>query len=217
MVIEDSAQSMGSWMSNKHGGTFGFAGAISCHPLKNLNALGDGGMMLTDDDKAAEKVRLYRNHGLKSRDNVAFFGVNSRLDVLNAEVLKFRLTKLDDVIAHRRHNANLYRKLIEAPEVFIPEEKPGTRDAYVMFIVQAERRDALRDHLSRNGIESLIYYGTPLHLQPAAQRFGYRKGDMPEAERQCERVLALPHHQHLSEDQITHVAEHVNRFYGAAS
>ncbi|MGB0571037.1 MAG: DegT/DnrJ/EryC1/StrS family aminotransferase [Alphaproteobacteria bacterium] len=215
MVIEDSAQSMGSWAGDRHGGTFGFAGTISCHPLKNLNAIGDGGMILTDDDEAAEKVRLYRNHGLESRDSVVFYGINSRLDVVSAEVLKFRLTKLDDVIAKRRRNADLYRALIRAPEVFIPEEKDGTRDSYVMFITQAERRDALKAHLAENGVESLIYYGTPLHLHKAAQQFGYRKGDMPEAERQCERVLALPHHQHLTEDQVAYVAEHVNSFYGA--
>lgn len=214
-LIEDSAQCMGAYWKGRHGGTFGTVGAISAHPLKNLNALGDGGFLLTGDDGVAERVRLYRNHGLASRDNAVMFGVNSRLDSLHAEVLRFRLTRLDWVIAQRRRNADLYRRLITAPEVFIPEEKPGTRDSYVMFIIQAERRDALKDYLAAAGIESLVYYGTPLHLHKAAAPLGYRRGDLPVAEAQCERVLALPHHQYLTEDQVAYVAETVNRFYGA--
>lgn len=214
-IIEDSAQCMGSFRDGRHGGTFGKVGAISAHPLKNLNALGDGGMLLTDDDEIAGKVRLYRNHGQASRDNAVMFGVNSRLDSLNAEVLKFRLGRLDDVIARRRRNANLYRSLIRAPEVFIPAERPGDRDSYVMFITQAERRDALKEYLAARGIESLIYYGTPLHLHKASERLGCRRGDLPVAEAQCDKVLALPHHQHLTEDEVATVAQAVNAFYGA--
>lgn len=215
-ILEDSAQSMGSSYNGTHGGRFGLAGAISCHPLKNLNALGDGGFLLTDDDEVARRVRLYRNHGLESRDNVVMFGINSRLDVLSSEVMKFRLAKLDDVIARRRRNADLYRKLIRAAEIYIPEERSeeGYRDAYVMFIVQAERRDALQTFLREKGIESLIYYGTPLHLHKAAAGLGYKKGDLPVAEAQCEKVLALPHNQQIGEDQVAYVAEQVNAFYG---
>ena len=215
-VIEDSAQSMGSYLGDRHGGTFGRAGAISCHPLKNLNAVGDGGLLLTDDDDVARKVRLFRNHGLESRDNVTSFGINSRLDSLSAEVLRFRLTKLDDVIARRRRNADLYRSLIKAPQVFIPEEREGTRDSYVMFLVQAENRDELQAFLTEKGIQTLIYYGTPLHLHKAASTFGHARGDFPVAEAQCAKVLALPHHQHLQADQIGFVAEQVNAFYGSA-
>jgi dTDP-4-amino-4,6-dideoxygalactose transaminase len=214
-IIEDSAQCMGSYWRGKHGGTFGTAGAVSAHPLKNLNALGDGGFLLTDDDGIAEKVRLYRNHGQASRDNTVIFGINSRLDSLSAEVLKFRLARLKDVIARRRANANLYRQLIKAPEVFIPDEKPGTEDSYVMFITQAARRDALKAHLEKQGIQTLIYYGTALHLHKASEKLGFRRGDFPIAEAQCDKVLALPHHQHLTEDQIAYVSETVNAFYGA--
>lgn len=214
-IIEDSAQCMGSYWKGKHGGTFGTVGAISAHPLKNLNAVGDGGFLLTDDEAIAEKVRLYRNHGQASRDNTVIFGVNSRLDSLSAEVLRFRLTRLNDVVGRRRHNADLYRNLITAPEVYIPEEKPGTEDSYVMFITQAERRDALKDYLEKQGIQTLIYYGTALHLHKASEPLGYKRGDLPVAEAQCDKVLALPHHQHLTEDQVAYVAEKVNAFYGA--
>jgi dTDP-4-amino-4,6-dideoxygalactose transaminase len=215
IILEDSAQSMGSTYKGKHGGLFGRSGAISCHPLKNLNALGDGGFLLTDDDEIASKVQLYRNHGLAGRDDVVMYGINSRLDVLSAEVLKFRLKKLDDVIARRRRNANLYRELITAPEVFIPPERTdeGYVDSYVMFLAQVERRDALQAHLTENGIQTLVYYGTPLHLHKAAEQFGHKKGDFPVAERQCEMVLALPHNQQISVDQVAYVAEKVNTFY----
>ena len=215
VIVEDSAQSMGSRQNGRHGGTFGLAGAISCHPLKNLNALGDGGLLLTSDDEVARKVRLYRNHGLQARDDVVLFGVNSRLDVLHAEVLKYRLTRLDHVISKRRANANLYRELIRAPEVVIPEEPQHHEDSYVMFLVLAERRDALKAHLEAAGVQTLVYYGTPLHLHKAAAEFGHKRGDFPVAEDQCDRVLALPHHQYLVPEQIAHVADAVNAFYGA--
>jgi dTDP-4-amino-4,6-dideoxygalactose transaminase len=215
LVIEDSAQSMGAYYHGKHGGTFGGAGAISAHPLKNLNALGDGGMLLTNDEEVARKVRLYRNHGLQDRDTCVMYGVNSRLDVLNAEVLKFRLTRLDSVLSRRRRNVSIYQDKIRAKQVYIPPVRPHEQHAYVMFIVQAENRDMLKAHLEKCGVQTLVYYGTPLHLHPAAQRLGFRRGDLPVAEQQADRVLALPHHQHLTPERITFVANAVNEFYGA--
>src|SRR5690606_26778803 len=145
---------MGAYRNGRHGGTFGKVGAISTHPLKNLNALGDGGFLLTDDDGIDRKVRLYRNHGLESRDDCVMYGVNSRLDVLNAEILKYRLTRLDDVIARRRANVGQYRVLLDREHVFIPDEGPDERVAYVMFLVQAADRDALQAHLAEKGVQS---------------------------------------------------------------
>lgn len=214
MIIEDSCQSMGATYHGRHGGTFGKVGTFSAHPLKAMNAAGDAGFMITDDDDIAAKVRLYRNHGLADRDTCVEYGVNSRLDVLHAEILLYRLGRLDAVTTGRRHNANLYRELITAPEVFIPPCQAHEVNPFVMFLIQAERRDDLKAHLEAKGIQSLIYYGTPLHLQPAAKRYGYRRGDFPIAERQADSVLALPHHQHLTEDQIAYVAGEVNAFYG---
>ena len=215
IVIEDAAQSMGAYYRGKHGGSFGDAAAYSAHPLKNLNALGDAGFMSTNDDEVNRKVRLYRTHGLESRDNCVLYGVNSRLDSLNAEVLKFRLERLKAIVDRRRHNVDLYKSIIKQESIFIPPEKPEEHNSYVMFITQADQRDKLKDYLQSYDIESLVYYGTPLHLHKAAARFGLKKGDLPVAEAQCEKVLALPHHQNLTDDQITYVAEKVNAFYGA--
>jgi dTDP-4-amino-4,6-dideoxygalactose transaminase len=214
-VIEDAAQTMGAYYKGKHGGTFGDIGTFSAHPLKNLNAIGDGGFLITNDEEIANKIRLYRNHGLKGRDTCLFYGVNSRLDSLNAEILMYRLTRLEAVVERRRQNVDLYRKLIRAKEVFIPADKVYEKNAYVMMITQAERRDALQKFLLDRGVQSLVYYGTPLHLHPAAKRFGFKRGDFPNAEQQADRVLALPHHQQLSEDQIALAADVVNAFYGA--
>jgi dTDP-4-amino-4,6-dideoxygalactose transaminase len=212
-MLEDSAQCMGAYLNGQHGGTFGLAGAISLHPLKNLNALGDGGLLLTDNDDVAKKVRLYRNHGLESRDSCVTYGVNSRLDILNAEILKFRLKQLKGIIAARRKNASLYRELITAEQVIIPDDLEGQESAYVMFITMCEERDKLQAYLKEKGIESLIYYGTPLHLHPAAKKFEYQAGDFPIAEAQADRVLALPHHQYVTREQIEFVANSINEFY----
>ena len=127
----------------------------------------------------------------------------------------YRLKRLDGVVAARRNNVDLYRKHIRAPEVFIPADKAQEKNSYVMMITQSERRDELQAFLSKRGIQSLVYYGTPLHLHPAAARLGYKRGDFPVAEAQADRVLALPHHQQLGEEQVAYVAEAVNDFYGA--
>jgi dTDP-4-amino-4,6-dideoxygalactose transaminase len=215
LLLEDSAQAMGSYFNGVHGGRFGVSGSFSCHPLKNLNALGDGGFLITDDDNIASKVKLYRNHGIESRDNVVSFGVNSRLDNLHAEVLKIRLSKLNAIIKKRRNNADLYRKLIHSKKVKFPLEdsRPGFEDSYVMFLCHLEKRDELKLYLSKNEIESMIYYGTPLHLHKASEKFGHQKGDFPISENLCDNVLALPIHQNLTMDQIEYVSEKINNFY----
>lgn len=215
LVVEDAAQSMGAYYHGQHGGTWGNVAAFSTHPLKNLNAIGDGGFLFTNNDETDAAVRLYRNHGLKDRDTCVSYGVNSRLDVIHALVLKYRLTRLAEVIEKRRHNANLYRESIKTDQVVIPADQPHEKNAYVMFITQCERRDQLQKHLGEKGIQALVYYGIPLHLQPAAKSLGYKKGNFPMAEQQAERVLALPHHQYLRAEQIQYVAETINAFYGA--
>jgi dTDP-4-amino-4,6-dideoxygalactose transaminase len=122
---------------------------------------------------------------------------------------------LDDIISRRRRNVAIYQDMLRAKQVYIPPVRSHEVHSYVMFIAQAENRDELKAHLEKRGVQSLVYYGTPLHLHPAARKFGFKRGDFPVAERQADRVLALPHHQHLTPKQIAHAASAVNEFYGA--
>ena len=213
VVIEDAAQAMGSYYKDKHAGTFGDISAFSAHPLKNLNALGDGGFIITNNKTYHDKIKLYRNHGLKGRDNVEIFGVNSRLDSINAEVLSFRLKKLKKIISRRTKNIKLYKKLITTGKIRIINTKKNFTDAHVMFITLCENRDNLKKYLAKFGIQSLVYYNTPLHLHKASKFLGYKRGDFPTAEKLVKKVLAFPHHQNLTKVDIKFVAKKINSFY----
>mgnify|MGYP001231442037 CR=1 FL=1 len=213
-VIEDAAQSMGSYVDGVHSGTSSLAGAISCHPLKNLNALGDGGLLITNNAELAEKVRLYRNHGLRARDDVEFFGLNSRLDVLSAEVLKFRLTKLKSVNEKRNKNALQYMQRLDGlAEATFVRPKDCEIEARVMFLGLFEERDKLQASLSERGIETLIYYGRPLSAHKASINLNLNIDSYPVSEKICESVLALPHHQYVTEEQINFVCDQICAFY----
>jgi dTDP-4-amino-4,6-dideoxygalactose transaminase len=215
LIIEDAAQSIGSKLSGRSAGTFGYVGCFSTHPLKNLNAAGDAGFLTTDDGDIAETIGLLRNHGLKDRDTVVHWGTVSRLDTIQAAILLHRLANLDEVIAKRRTNAALYRDKITAPQIKLPRCKNQEFNTFHTFVVQTENRDDLKTYLSEHGIETAIHYPTPIHLQPAAQSLGYHQGDFPVCERQCQSILSLPIHQYLSEADVTAVADRINSFYGA--
>lgn len=214
LVIEDSAQGMGSYYKNKHAGTFGDAAGFSCHPLKNLNALGDAGYLITNNKRIYDKVKLYRNHGLARRDDVQIFGVNSRLDSLNASVLSMRLKKLKKVIKQRRNNINVYQqRLKDVRGIIMPKDKNDEYASYVMFINRCRDRDKLQKYLAEHNIQSLIYYGTPLHKHKAfLDKYGYVK-DVKNSEKICKEVLALPHHQNLTNNQINYVCDKIIKFY----
>ena len=212
-VIEDAAQSVGSTMDGKKGGTFGDVGCFSAHPLKNLNAAGDAGFAVTDDAGLAERLRRLRNNGLMDRDVVAEWGWVARMDSLQAAILGYRLGKLDEVIARRRANAALYHALLDPAHVFSAPECENEFNTYHTFVVQVERRDELMAHLANKGIGSAVHYPVPLHLQPAAKDLGYKTGDFPIAEAQAGRILSLPIHQFLSAGDIRYVADALNGFY----
>ncbi len=212
-VIEDAAQAAGARLNNRQAGTLGTLGCYSAHPLKNLNAAGDAGFIVTGDDALADRLRRLRNNGLVDRNTVAEWGVVSRLDNVQAAMLRYRLDRLDDIVAARRRNAVAYRAALDQCAVFAPPCRPQEFNAFHTFVIQCDRRDALRDHLARHGIGTAIHYPVPIHLQPAAKALGYRKGDFPVTERQAERILTLPVNQSLSRDDVEYVAETVNGFF----
>lgn len=212
-LIEDAAQAFGSKLRDVSAGALGDLGCFSAHPLKNLNAAGDGGFVTTNDAALADRVRRLRNHGLMGRDTVTEWGYASRLDTLQAEILLIRLRRLPEVIQRRRSNAALYRSLLETQHVFSPPDRAEEFNTFHTFVIQTDRRDELRAHLTENKIGSAIHYPVPLHLQPAAAYLGYKVGAFPATERQAQRILTLPIHQHLVEADIRRIADCINAFY----
>jgi dTDP-4-amino-4,6-dideoxygalactose transaminase len=194
-------------------GAIGHVGCFSTHPLKNLNAAGDGGLLVTDDDAIEARVRRQRGHGMVDRDTVAEWGLVSRMDVLQAAILRYRLKLLPGVIERRRRNAGLYRELLDPAHVQLPPDRRAEFNTWHTFVIQVDRRDELQAWLAARGVGTAIHYPTPIHLQPAARSLGYRRGDFPAAEAQAARILTLPVNQFLSEDDVAFVADGVNAFF----
>ena len=209
-VIEDAAQAVGSTYREQPSGSFGDVGCFSTHPLKNLNAVGDGGFITTNRDDVAATVRLLRDHGLVDRDTVQQFGLVSRMDTLQAAVLEFRLGRLDEIIRRRRANAARYREKLDPRHVFMAPDRQIEFNTYHTFVIQTDRRDELQRHLAAQGIGTAIHYPIPIHLQPAASALGRKRGDFPVTEKQADRILTLPVNPALTAEQIDRVAEETN-------
>lgn len=212
-IIEDAAQSIGSKYQGIPSGKWGKVGCFSAHPLKNLNACGDSGFLVTDDDEIASRVRLMRNHGLVDRNIVEQFGYVSRMDALQAAILSYRLTELNSVIEKRRKNAHLYQENLDRSKVFFPDDTPDEYNTYHTFVIQVDQRDDLKEYLTSQGIETSIHYPIPIHLQPAAEYLGYKNGKFPVTEKQAKQILTLPIHQHLQVDDALIIARNVNQFF----
>lgn len=214
-VIEDSAQAVIAEYRGRRVGGFGKFGCFSLHPLKTLNACGDGGVITTDDGTLAEELRVLRNLGLRSRDDCARWSGNSRLDNLQAAMLLVKLRYLEEWTAARRQHADFYRRAlagIDSVRVPAPEQ-PGDRAVYHTFVIQAERRDDLKRYLAERGIDTAIHYPVPIHLHAAAADLGYPRGSFPVAERQAERILSLPVYPELTGAQLQAVADAIRAFY----
>lgn len=213
ILIEDAAQSIASKYQGKPSGSFGHAGCFSAHPLKNLSACGDAGFMVTNDEAVATRVRRIRNHGMSDRVTVLEWGTVSRMDTLQAAILKYRLGKLPQVVERRRANAKYYQEMLRHRAIFMPPCRDEEFNTFHTFVVQVDERDALQEHLSRLGIKTTIHYPVPIHLQPAAEYLGYKKGDFPMTEKQAERILTLPVNQYLSRGDQNIVIEEILKFY----
>lgn len=205
-VIEDCAQSHGATIGDRKTGTFGDIAAFSFYPTKNLGALGDGGAVATSDARLAEQIRLLREYGWRERYVSAIPGLNSRLDALQAAVLRVKLRHLDAENGRRRMLAQRYTELLAGADVRLPAARPDVAHVYHQYVIRSARRDALQTHLRQQGIGTLIHYPVPVHLQPAyAGRIAVGAG-LPETEAAAAEILSLPMFAELSEAQVHVVA-----------
>ena len=214
-VIEDACQAIGTTYTFSDGtkmqaGTMGDIGCLSFFPSKNLGCYGDGGAMMTQDDALAERLRAICRHGSKEKYNHLYVGLNSRLDSLQAAVLQVKLRHLDEFIANRKAAANYYFEALKNVDwIELPDMKHNTTHTFHQFTIKLKegKRDALKQYLSEKGIPSMVYYPVPAHLQPAYRYLGYEEGDFPVSELLCKKVLSLPMHTELSENQLQYICE----------
>jgi dTDP-4-amino-4,6-dideoxygalactose transaminase len=208
-VIEDAAQAIGAKRNNKRACAWGLAGCLSFYPSKNLGAFGDAGAICTSDDQLAETCRLLRVHGSGQTYYHKLLGGMFRLAAVQAAVLSVKLKYLDQWHEGRRRNASLYDQLFAGTKVKRPVIDAGNWSIYNQYVVRVPDRDALKQRLAQNGIGTAVYYPLGLHLQECFRDLGYRVGDLPETERACRDVLALPIYPELTEEQVRHVASAV--------
>jgi dTDP-4-amino-4,6-dideoxygalactose transaminase len=217
-VIEDAAQAHGAEMRGRKAGSMGTLACFSFYPAKNLGAYGDGGMVTSNDAELLSRVRQLANHGQGAHkyDNVVI-GTNSRLDTLQAAVLRVKLRHLDEWNREREERARAYTSaLAGVPGLVLPVPHDEARSAWHLYTVRAADRAGLQAHLRDKGIATAIHYPRPLHLQPALAQFGGRPGDLPVTEKLCAEALSLPLYPELPLDAIDRIAAEVRAFCGAA-
>lgn len=215
-VVEDACPATGASYAGQAVGSFGHTAGFSMHPLKPLHVWGDGGAVVTNDDQAAAWLRLYRNHGMVNRDEIEMWGVNQRLQTIQAVVANRVLDRVAGWVDRRiAIAARLDRGLADVSAVRVPRRPPERRNAFQLYIVRCERRNELLKHLAQAGVEARVHYPIPLHLQPAARDLGYRRGQFPVAEAQAEDIVTLPGHQFLSDAEVDYMVDRVRHFYGS--
>jgi len=204
-VIEDAAQAIGAEYKNKKAGTFSDLGCFSFFPSKNLGGYGDGGMVVSNNEELAEKIRLLKNHGSSPKEKYLnlILGTNSRLDTIQAAILRVKLKHLEEWSKARAKKAGLYtNQLGKLKELITPSIASGRTHIFHQYTIRVNEqvRDKLNKYLSSQGIPTMIYYPVPLHLQPAFKYLGYKKGDFPEAEKASEEVISLPIYPELNKN-----------------
>lgn len=205
-VIEDNAQAIGAKYKDRKTEGLGDYGCISFFPSKNLGGYGDGGMIVTNSEASSTHLRVLRNHGSAKKYYATEQGWNSRLDEIQAAVLRVKLRHLDNWVVARRKNANLYTQLLKAaPGVVTPVEAPWAEHVYHQYTIRVIDRDRVQSALTEQNIGSTVYYPTPMHLQPVFANLNYIEGDLPQAEKAAKEVLSLPIYAELSSQQIHRV------------
>jgi len=211
-VIEDAAQAHGARFSGTPCGTFGRAGCFSFYPSKNLGAYGDGGMVVTNDDELADRVRQLRNYGQRVKNEHIWKGMNSRLDALQAAVLGVKLRLLDRCNEQRAAHAARYSKTLAGQGLGVPVLDPRSTHIFHVYVLRTSNRDELRAHLSAQSIQTGIHYPIPIHMQTAYLDLGHKQGAFPVAERTSREILSLPMFPDLTDAQIDRVADAIIAF-----
>jgi len=208
-VVEDAAQAHGALYKGRRVGTLGDVGCFSFYPSKNLGAFGDGGMVVTNDPQIAEKVRMLRNGGQKTRYDHQLLGINSRLDELQAAILRVKLAHLEKWNRRRQHIAALYTAILSDSQVEPPMEMAYAEHVYHLYVIRCEDRSALKKYLAEHGVETSIHYPVPIHLQGAYRWLNLGPGSFPIAERYAEQVLSLPIYPELTDDKVRQIADYI--------
>jgi|UniRef100_A0A7C3SQB6 dTDP-4-amino-4,6-dideoxygalactose transaminase len=212
-IIEDACQAIGAEYKGRRAGSIGDTGCFSFFPTKNLGAFGDGGLITTNDEKLYEKIKLLRVHGSRKKYYHELIGHNSRLDEIQAAILRVKLKYLDNWIERRIEIAKIYSEGLKDLDVIVPEVKPYLRHVYHQYVIRTKHRDELQEYLSNKGIGTAIYYPLPLHLQECYKDLGYREGDLPEAEKASKEVIALPMWPELTNEEVNYIVESIREFF----
>lgn len=212
-TVEDMAQALGANDRGRPAGSMGHAAALSFYPTKNLGACGDGGMVLTNDEKLAQNVRSLRSHGAHVKYRYDQVGYNSRLDELQAAILNVKMKRIYSWTQRRVTLAKLYDKLLKGLPLTTPQIRAQSESVYHLYTIRTLQRNALANFLKSKGIQSGIHYPVPLHLTPALSGLGYKSGDFPESEQAAREVLSLPLHAQMSEGDVEQVADAVKAFF----
>lgn len=213
-VVEDNAQAHLAKWNGKYTGTFGHINATSFYPGKNLGAIGDGGGITTNDESLYNKCRTYRNYGSNQKYYNEIKGVNSRLDELQAAILNVKLPFLNQLTEERKEIAKKYDLLLkDCDSIQIPIVTKGAEHVYHLYVILCDKRDELQQYLKKHGIDTLIHYPVPPHLQKAYVDLGYKKGDFPIAEKIAEQCLSIPLYPGMKDDDIIYVAKYIKKFF----
>jgi len=212
-VLEDAAQAHGARFQAKRVGAFGDASCFSFYPGKNLGAFGEGGAVVTNDEKIALEVKKLRNHGGLVRYTHERLGFNGRMEAIQGAVLSVKLPHLDRWNENRRRNAYLYHELLNGLDLALPFEAEGCQSVYNGYVIRSKKRDALQKFLSEAGIQTMIYYPVKIHLLDFYKHLGYREGSLPVTEALCAEGLALPVYPDLRDEQVRYVAGKVREFF----
>jgi dTDP-4-amino-4,6-dideoxygalactose transaminase len=210
--LEDAAQAHGAEYKGRKAGSVGDVGCFSFYPTKNLGAFGDGGLVVTSDSELAERLRLLRQYGWKERYVSSMRGTNSRLDELQAAILRVKLKKLDEWNGARREHAALYDGVLADAPVITPVEMGYARHCYHIYAVRSRQREALRRFLRDNDVGALVHYPVPVHLQEAYADLGFGEGSLPVTEQVASEVLTLPVAPEVTGEQIRKVCDLIYEF-----